>query len=151
MPLTALWSSLSLRLSARCKALATIWFENRKLPIGIGLFTISLVISACERTPNAPAGLLASPQAQEAGRVIFVANCAICHGVNGDGRGQRREAINPTPANLTLPPWSDAAAAGRTFLAIRNGVPGTDMPPWPTLGEREIWHLVAYITSLKSK
>ncbi len=95
--------------------------------------------------------MLASPQAQEAGRIIFVANFAICHGVNGDGRGQRREAINPTPANLTLSPWSDAAAAGRTFLAIRNGVPGTDMPPWPTLGEWEIWHLVAYITSLKSQ
>ncbi len=95
--------------------------------------------------------MLASPQAQEAGRVIFVANCAICHGVNGDGRGQRRDGFNSTPANLRLPPWSDAAAAERAFLAIRNGVPGTDMPPWPTLSEQEIWHLVAYITSLKSK
>ena len=36
-----------------------------------------------------PAGLLASREAQDTGGVIFAANCAICHGANGDGRGQR--------------------------------------------------------------
>ena len=55
--------------------------------------------------------------------------------------------MDPRPANLTLPPWSDAANAGRTFLIIRNGVPGTAMSPWPSLSDRQIWDLVAYITS----
>jgi mono/diheme cytochrome c family protein len=95
--------------------------------------------------------LLASREAKQAGSVIFAANCVICHGINGDGRGQRREGINPPPANLTLPPWSDASAAGRTFLAIRNGVPGTAMPSWPILNDQQIWGLVAYIISFKSQ
>jgi high-affinity iron transporter len=99
--------------------------------------------------PSAPVGLLISPEAQRAGSAIFVANCAICHGSQADGRGQRREGMNPPPANLRLPPWSDTASAGRTFLAIRDGVPHTAMPSWSTLNEQQIWQLVAYITSLK--
>ena len=98
-----------------------------------------------------PDGLLASRAAQQAGGVIFAANCAICHAPGGDGSGQRREGLNPLPANLTLPPWSEPANAGRTFLAIRNGVPGTAMPLWPSLSDRQVWQVVAYITSLKGR
>jgi len=97
--------------------------------------------------PNAPAELLTSREAQQAGAVIFAANCAICHGTRADGRGQRQAGMNPPPANLTLPPWSEAANAARTFLVIRNGVRGTAMPGWPTLTDQQIWQVVAYITS----
>jgi mono/diheme cytochrome c family protein len=125
---------------------------NRKLPAAFALSTISLVISGCERAaPSPPAEVLSSREAQQAGGVIFATNCAICHGASGDGRGQRRADINPPPANLTLPPWSEAADASRTFLAIRNGVPGTAMASWPTLSDQQIWQLVAYITSLKGQ
>jgi high-affinity iron transporter len=96
-----------------------------------------------------PAGLLTSREAWVAGGVIFAANCAICHGAKGDGRGQRREAMNPPPANLTLPPWPDEASATKTFHVIRNGIPGTAMPSWPMLSDRQIWEVVAFIHSLK--
>jgi mono/diheme cytochrome c family protein len=92
---------------------------------------------------------LASREAQQAGGVIFAANCAICHGARADGSGQRREGMHPPPANLTLPPWSDTA--GRTFVVIRNGVPGTAMPSWPMFTDQQIWQVVAYITSLKGR
>ena len=117
---------------------------------GVALFAILPTISACERSsPKAPAGLLTSREARDAGGVVFAANCAICHGAKGDGRGQRREAMNPPPANLTLPPWSDEASAAEMHGAIRNGVPGTAMPSWPMLSDRQIWDVVAYIHSLK--
>jgi len=110
---------------------------------------ISLVISGCEGgAPSAPAGLLASREAQAVGGALFAANCGICHGVGADGGGQRREGMNPPPANLTIPPWSEAANAGRTFIAIRNGVRGTAMPAWATFSDQQIWELVAFITSL---
>jgi len=98
--------------------------------------------------PSAPAGLLASPQARQAGGAIYAANCAICHGSNGDGHGERREGMNPPPANLRLPPWSDAKSAGKAFLAIRSGVRGTAMPAWPSLTDQQIWSVIAYIVSL---
>lgn len=114
----------------------------------MALFTISLAISGCEQEPPvAPAGVLTSREAQQAGGVIFSNHCAICHGVNGDGRGMRREGLDPSPANLTLPPWSEEASASRTYLAIRNGVRGTAMASWPELTDRHIWDLVAYIIS----
>ena len=96
-----------------------------------------------------PVGLLTSREARHTGGIIFAANCAICHGAKGDGRGQRREAMNPPPANLTLPPWSDEANANRMHGVIRNGVPGTAMQSWPMLSDRQIWDVVAYIHSLK--
>lgn len=96
---------------------------------------------------NPHAELLASREAQQAGALVFAANCAICHGPRADGRGQRQAGMNPPPANLNLPPWSETANADRTFLVIRNGVPGTAMPGWPTLTDQQIWQVVAYITS----
>jgi len=57
--------------------------------------------------------------------------------------------MNPPPANLTLPPWSEAANAGRTFLVIRDGVSRTAMPPWRMFTEKQVWELVAFITSLE--
>jgi len=55
----------------------------------------------------------------------------------------------PPPADLTLPPWSERASARQTFLAIRYGVPGTAMAPWPTLSNPEVWQLVAHIETLQ--
>jgi high-affinity iron transporter len=91
--------------------------------------------------------LLASPEAQQAGAGLFAVHCAICHGVNGDGRGRRREGLDPPPANLTLPPWSEAASAGQTFQIIRNGVARTAMPAWPSLSDQQVWDLAAYLVS----
>jgi high-affinity iron transporter len=97
-----------------------------------------------------PAGLLTSPEARAAGRGLFAANCAICHGASGDGRGLRWEGMNPPPANLTMLAWPDEASSSRTiYKAIHDGVPRTAMPSWSTLGEQQIWNLVAYIHSLR--
>lgn len=107
------------------------------------------VTSGCSRSePNPPQGLLASLQAQRAGAALFAADCAICHGERGDGRGLRHASMNPPPADLTLPPWSQPASAGRTFSSIRGGVPGTAMAAWPMLSDQQLWQLVAYIETL---
>lgn len=95
-----------------------------------------------------PAGMMTSREAQKAGGEIFAANCTICHGVRGDGRGQRHEGMNPPPANLTLPPWSEETAATRIYKVIHDGMPGTAMPSWSTLSDRQIWEVVAYVHTL---
>lgn len=94
--------------------------------------------------------LIEAPLVRQAGAALFAKNCAICHGANGDGRGARQEGMNPPPANLTLPLWSDPGSAGKDFLAIRHGVRGTAMPPWRDFSDRQVWDLVAFIVSLKS-
>jgi high-affinity iron transporter len=98
-----------------------------------------------------PDGLLSSREARVAGAVIFAANCAICHGVKGDGRGQRREGMNPPPADLTQPSRFEQARATMIYRTIRDGVPRTAMPSWPMLRDQQIWELVGYIHSLQSQ
>ena len=133
----------------RYKALAIKWLLKPLLRVGIALIIIALVISGCEReSPQGPSGLFSSRAAQEAGANVFAAHCAICHGKNGDGRGLRKEGVVPPPADLRQPPWSEPTHAVRTFAAIRHGVRGTAMPAWPSLSDRQIWDVVAYIISL---
>jgi high-affinity iron transporter len=106
-------------------------------------------ISGCSRgAPRPPAQLLASVQAQRAGAALYASDCALCHGTSGDGHGMRQNGMSPPPADLRLTPWSQVDGARRTFAAIRQGVPGTAMAPWPTLTQQQIWQLVAYIKTL---
>jgi high-affinity iron transporter len=97
-----------------------------------------------------PAGLLTSREAQVRGGAIFATNCALCHGVKGDGHGLRQEGMNPPPANLALIAWSESARANRVFQVVRNGIQGTAMPSWPMLSDQQVWDLVAYVYSLRS-
>jgi cytochrome c oxidase cbb3-type subunit 3 len=74
------------------------------------------------------------------GKRLFAANCAVCHGPGGaGGRG----------ANLARPKLQRATDDHALFLVIRQGVPGTEMPPgWLVLNEHEIWQVTAYVRSL---
>ncbi len=74
------------------------------------------------------------------GKRLFAANCAVCHGPEGaGGRG----------ANLARPTLSKAPDDHALFFIIRQGVPGTEMPPaWLVLNEHEIWQVAAYVRSL---
>ena len=71
------------------------WSPRPRRRAGIALFMTSLVISGCEQGP--PSGLLTSPEAQQAGAVIYAQNCAICHGAHGEGNGARHDGMNPPP------------------------------------------------------
>ncbi len=95
-----------------------------------------------------PPDLLVSREARERGRELFMKNCAICHGNNGDGHGARSVGMTPPPADLTNPLWSEGEAAPKIYQAIHDGVAGSAMPSWRTLNGREIWDLVAYVHSL---
>jgi high-affinity iron transporter len=98
--------------------------------------------------PAPPDNVLKSPAAIAMGASLFAAHCAICHGAKGDGQGTRHAFMSPPPANLTVPEWSKPASAGRTFAAIRNGVSGTAMAAWPSLSDRQVWSIVAYVQTL---
>lgn len=76
----------------------------------------------------------------ERGRRLFGTNCAVCHGPAGaGGRG-----ANLAQHNLSRAPDDQAL-----FLVIRQGIPGTEMPPgWWILNDHEMWQVAAYVRSL---
>jgi mono/diheme cytochrome c family protein len=121
------------------------------------LFALALVLSGCSPDRDLPASYrdlavpeerLTSREARERGRALYQQNCALCHGVEADGRGVRREGFSSPPRDFTDPDVRRRVSPRRMFFEIREGVRGTAMPSWKSLSEGETWDLVAYLRSV---
>ncbi len=78
------------------------------------------------------------------GAVLFDQNCAVCHGVNGEGRVGATLAKN----------WPSIRPDLTIQNTISNGINGTAMPAWSQanggpLTEQEVNHITAYVVSLQ--
>jgi cytochrome c oxidase cbb3-type subunit 3 len=82
-------------------------------------------------------------QAVQEGRTLFVRyNCYGCHGGRGGG------GMAPSLRDAT---WLYGNTAGQIFSSIAEGR-AHGMPAWGTrLPDKQIWQLVAYIQSLRTK
>lgn len=90
--------------------------------------------------------------AADAGKVVYQANCASCHGDKGLGDGPAGVNLNPKPADLTEPAKVDTD--GQILWHISEGAaagtPGSAMPAWKgVLTEDQIWQVVTYLRTLK--
>jgi mono/diheme cytochrome c family protein len=81
-------------------------------------------------------------------------DCAMCHGANGDGKGDLAVDMK-----LNLPDYRDPASLkdmtdGEIFYIIKNGKK-TEKSEMPSEGDRakpdEIWNLVIYVRSFAKK
>ncbi len=82
------------------------------------------------------------------GKTIYVTHCLPCHGSTGEGNGPVAPMLDKPPANLV---GEDVRGDSDKELLqiIRNGVPGTPMPPWKeNLSAQQIRDVLAYIRSL---
>ena len=77
-------------------------------------------LSAVREEPALPAHLT------EIGARVYAANCAQCHGENGDGRGSAADALPMAPTNF----HTERPSLDHSLRALRNGVDGTPMAPW---------------------
>lgn len=76
-----------------------------------------------------------------AGKAIFTANCAACHGANGEG------TIGP---NLTDKFWLHGGEIKDVFKTVKYGVPEKGMVPWEqTLTPGQIAEVSSYILTLR--
>ena len=99
-----------------------------------------------ERTP-----ILPEAESLERGKELFVTNCTVCHGENGDGKGPAALSLTPPPANFLEKKHSAMYGPGEKYWIIGNGTGKTGMPPFPQLTPIERWHLVNYIFDLQEK
>jgi cytochrome c oxidase cbb3-type subunit III len=84
-----------------------------------------------------------STVALEAGKSTYTTSCAGCHGL--DGRGSDKAANISGSAKVQH--LSDAQLSG----IISNGVPGTGMPAFRDLSEKQTRSLVSYLRLLQGK
>lgn len=86
-----------------------------------------------------------------AGKPVYELRCASCHGVKGDGKGPGADLLVPPPRDFTTGVYKIRSTADKVpsdddlFRIITSGMPGTSMPGWAVLPERDRWNLVAYI------
>jgi mono/diheme cytochrome c family protein len=66
----------------------------------------------------------------KSGEEIYKGTCARCHGVNGDGKGVTYVYLDPAPRDLTKSGFMASKSTERFLTSIKQGVPGTSMPPW---------------------
>jgi cytochrome c oxidase cbb3-type subunit 3 len=86
-----------------------------------------------------------SPEKLAAGRAIYIANCASCHGENGRGK------IDMGAPTLTGPTWVYGGNAEAIYDSVWSGRQG-HMPAWQdrlTAAQRKI--LTLYIATLESR
>ena len=93
-----------------------------------------------------------------AGRGLYVADCARCHGDTGAGDGPDAARMIPRPRDLTTGVYKFRTTASGTaptdddlFQTITSGLAGTRMLGWEGLSEDARWQLVFYLKSLSSK
>jgi hypothetical protein len=72
----------------------------------------------------------------------------LCHGEAGDGQGARHAAFARPPQDFTNQAWQQSVTPQHVYARIRDGVPGTAMPAWRTLGDPVLTDLTAYVVSL---
>ena len=79
-----------------------------------------------------------SPADIDAGRVIFRAHCAVCHGA--DGRGGNGPDLSRTPLRHGASDWT-------LYRTIADGLEGTGMPASGLSGD-SLWEVASYIRSI---
>jgi high-affinity iron transporter len=85
----------------------------------------------------------------DAGKKLFVTNCAVCHGEHGDGKGPAAASLTPPPRDFTAGTWLKGTSADDLFQMMSKGVPGSAMPTFEALPEKDRRAIAAFIKTLK--
>jgi mono/diheme cytochrome c family protein len=87
-----------------------------------------------------------SPEALQAARVLYLDNCAQCHGEKGKGDGPEASMYDPLPADLSNKKFNDGLTDGEIFYQISEG-----KKPMPAFKKRfteeQRWQMVLLVRS----
>lgn len=84
------------------------------------------------------------------GMKMYGLDCAMCHGKNGDGKGDIAADMKSKVTDFTDPATLKNVTDGELFYIIKNGK--GEMPPEGSRVNKEgIWNLVNYVRSLAKK
>ena len=103
-----------------------------------------------EETITVPTARLSDPASIESGGALFRRYCALCHGLNADGKGVRREGLSADPRNFHDSVWREKTSPADIFRTMSDGLSQSSMPSFRALTEEQRWDIVAYLESLGS-
>jgi cytochrome c oxidase cbb3-type subunit 2 len=103
------------------------------------------------------------PLAQESrdssrGRTVYEANCAICHGERGDGRGHAAQHFATPPRDFVAGRYKIRSTGSGQLptdddlrRSIVRGLPGTGMVPHDHLSREEVDAVIEYVKRFSSR
>lgn len=121
--------------------------RREALGFGTVLVGMGVLLILAGRAPDAGATNPIPPDEASLarGEATFLANCASCHGVSGQGGGPAGAGLDPPPANFTVDHGHSHTDA-ELFALIEEGKTDTGMPAFgDSLTDDEIWDLVNYV------
>jgi cytochrome c len=91
-----------------------------------------------------------TPESLARAKKWWTLDCEMCHGKNGDGKGETAKDMKLRMADFTDPATLKDRTDGEIFYIIKNG--HNDMPAeGPRVKTEENWDLVNYVRSLAKK
>ncbi len=94
----------------------------------------------------------------ELGKQVYEKWCAFCHGLDGKGDGVAAPFLDPRPRDFTRGLYKvRSTPSGRLptdddlFKIVTEGMPGSSMPAWNNLSERERRAVVQYIKGFSDR
>jgi high-affinity iron transporter len=82
------------------------------------------------------------------GEGIVAQRCATCHGMSGNGDAQLTRSLSRMPPEIGSFSWQAERTDLQLATGVRDGVPGSPMPPAHDLSPAELQSVVAYLRSL---
>ena len=81
-----------------------------------------------------------------AGAHIYVANCAFCHGLPGQGKTPAQQGMFPPPPQLLVGHGVTNDPPGRTYWVVRNGIRLTGMPGFVNhFPDEQLWQVTLFL------
>jgi PQQ-dependent dehydrogenase (methanol/ethanol family) len=108
----------------------------------LALFLVPALLSGIPFQQPASNPLAGNKAAAADGQPLYNQMCQTCHGPAGQGGGDRGPALNTGS-------FTHGAGDADLFRAIRSGIRGTQMAPFASLTDTQVWQLVAYLRSLQ--
>jgi mono/diheme cytochrome c family protein len=124
--------------------------------LGPALF-MTMMAQQPAQAPTVPAEAAAvsnpvkpTPESLAHAKTLYGIDCAICHGQNGDGKGEVVEELKLKMKDFTDPSVLKGRTDGELFYIIKNGDSTLKMPAeGPRAKDADIWALVNYLRTLQ--
>lgn len=135
------------------------WRRRRMKPAGLfwGLLVVLIGVGGVAAEMGAPP-IGPATSDLDRGREVYEANCAICHGVRGDGNGRVADSFRRRPQSFRTgrfkfrsTPSGSLPLDGDLFRTITRGVARTGMIPHDYLDEADRWAVVSYIKTFSPR
>lgn len=120
---------------------------------GLGLVLLFFVIIS----PDLFRGYVFNEDKRSTGKRTYDTYCVGCHGLDGQGKGEAADFLNPKPRNFVGEDYKyfhfnepgPFPSDDSLEITIRKGLLGSSMPAFPLITEQELQSVISYVKQFK--